>query len=221
MPLCWDGRPGPGNSMKGRRWEGLGDTKETIINLLESTNRPGIEKVIEYLNNSDFFTAPASTKYHSSFEGGLAEHSFAVYVALKEKVSYMYGDWLSKDTIIITALLHDICKINFYKKEKKNVKKGTKINDWGKEVANWVEEEVWTVDDSEPMGHGEKSLWILSKMIELTDQEAYLIRYHMGFTEPKENYMHLNNALNKYPEIILLHTADLEASYLVERREKK
>lgn len=198
----------------------MNNTKETIINLLENTKRPGIEKVIEYLNSSDFFTAPASTKYHSSFEGGLAEHSWEVCRILNRK-NEEYGNKLSDSTIIITALLHDVCKINFYKKEKKNVKKGAKINDWGKEVANWVEEEVWTVEDSEPMGHGEKSLWILSKMIDLTDQEAYLIRYHMGFTEPKENYMHLNNALNKYPEIVLLHTADLEASYLVEGREKK
>jgi hypothetical protein len=197
----------------------LSNTKETIINLLESTKRPGIEKVIEYLNNSDFFTAPASTKYHSSFEGGLAEHSLAVRNGLKKK-NELFGGILHEDTIDITSLLHDVCKINFYKKEKKNVKKGTKINDWGKEVANWVEEEVYAVADTEPMGHGEKSLWILSKMIDLTDQEAYLIRYHMGFTEPKENYMHLNNALSKYPEIILLHTADLEATYLVERREK-
>lgn len=192
-------------------------TQERIISLLRDTNREGIEKVIDFLNASDFFTAPASTKYHSSFEGGLAEHSLAVRDILEVK-SEQFGNILSKDTVNITGLLHDVCKINFYKKEKKNVKKGTKINDWGKEVANWVEEEVWVIDDSDPMGHGEKSLWILSKMIDVTDQEAYMIRFHMGFSEPKENYIHLNNALGKYHEIILLHTADLEATYLCEKR---
>jgi len=199
----------------------LSNTKETIISLLESTKRPGIEKVIEYLNNSDFFTAPASTKYHSSFEGGLAEHSFNVYTILKDKVSSLYPEKLSIDTVIITALLHDVCKINFYKKEKKNVKKGTKLNQWGKEVANWVEEEVYVIDELFPYGHGSKSVYLLNKMIELTDLEALMINFHMGFTEPKDSWIHLNNALNKHPEIILLHTSDLEASYLHESRTGK
>jgi hypothetical protein len=198
----------------------LSNTKDRIISLLEITKRPGIEKVIEYLNTTDFFTAPASTKYHNAFEEGLAEHSLNVWDVLGRK-NGAYGNPIPPDSETITALLHDLCKTNFYKKEMKNVKKGTKDNGWGKQVANWVEEEVWVVDDKEPMGHGEKSLWLLSKMIELTDQEAYLIRYHMGFTEPKDNWMHLNNALDKYPEIILLHTADLEATYMIEGREKK
>lgn len=188
----------------------MSNTKEKIIELLRSTNRPGIEKVIDFLLNTDFFTAPASTKYHNSFEGGLADHSLNVYEELKEK-AYMYGDCLTKETIIITSLLHDLCKVNFYVKGFRNVK----------ENGTWVQKEVWEVKDQEPMGHGEKSLWLLSKMIELTDQEAYMIRYHMGFTEPKDTWIHLNNALDKYPEIILLHTADLEASYMIEGREKK
>jgi hypothetical protein len=192
--------------------------QEKIIYLLQSTNRPGIDKVIEYLNNSDFFKAPASTKYHNSFEGGLAEHSFNVYAVLKDKVSSLFPERLSKDTVIITALLHDVCKINFYKKENKNVKKGTKLNYKGEEVPNWVEEEVWAVDDQFPYGHGEKSVYLLSKYIELTDQEAMMIRFHGGFAEPKETYMNLSNALDKVPEIILLHAADLEAAYYVERK---
>ena len=208
-----------GHRAEGR--ERLSNTKETIISLLESTKRLGIEKVIEYLNNSDFFTAPASTKYHSSFEGGLAEHSFNVYTILKDKVSSLYPEKLSIDTVIITALLHDVCKINFYKKEKKNVKKGTKLNQWGKEVANWVEEEVYVIDELFPYGHGSKSVYLLNKMIELTDLEALMINFHMGFTEPKDSWIHLNNALNKHPEIILLHTSDLEASYLHESRTGK
>jgi hypothetical protein len=188
----------------------LSDTKEQIINLLKSTNRPGIDKVIEYLNASDFFTAPASTKYHSSFEGGLAEHSLAVCRILEDK-NNSFGHRLSSDTVIISALLHDFCKINFYVKGSRNVKENNV----------WVQKAVWEVKDRQPMGHGEKSLWLLSKLIELTDQEAYLIRWHMGFSEPKESYIHLNNALETFPEVILLHTADLESTYMTEGREKK
>jgi hypothetical protein len=198
----------------------LSDTKEQIINLLKSTNRPGIEKVIEYLNTSDFFTAPASTKYHSSFEGGLAEHSLAVYRILEDK-NDSFGHRLSSDTVIISALLHDFCKINFYKKEMKNVKKGTKIDYKGNTVANWVEEEVWVVDEQFPYGHGSKSVYLINKLIELTDQEALLINFHMAFTEPKDSWIHLNNALDKYPEIILLHTADLESTYLLESKNRE
>jgi hypothetical protein len=198
----------------------LSDTKEQIINLLKSTNRPGIEKVIEYLNTSDFFTSPASTKYHSSFEGGLAKHSLWVYLLLVEK-SKQHNDAIPTDSIIITALLHDFCKINFYKKEMKNVKKGTKIDYKGNTVANWVEEEVWVVDEAFPYGHGSKSVYLINKMIELTDQEALMINFHMAFTEPKDTWIHLNNALEKYPEIILLHTADLESTYLLESRNKE
>lgn len=185
--------------------------KEAIIDLLNSTDRTGIEKVIAYLLNTDFFTAPASTKYHGAYEGGLAEHSFNVYTVLKDKAFGLYPERLTKDTVIITALLHDLCKVNFYVKGFRNVK----------ENGVWVQKEVWEVKDNDPYGHGEKSVWILSKMIELTDQEAFLIRYHMGGFEPKDNYMSLNNALDKYPEIILLHTADLEATYMLEGRGNK
>lgn len=192
------------------------ETKDRIINLLRLTERKGINNLIDYLEATDFFTAPASTKYHNNYEGGLAEHSLAVYQLLQEK-NNKYR-LLNNETCIITALLHDVCKVHFYVKEKRNVKEGTKINEWGREVANWVEKEVYTVKDLKPLGHGEKSVIAIQEFMPLTKVEQAMIRWHMLFTEPKEFYRTINNALDKYPEIILLHTADLEATYLVDKR---
>lgn len=198
----------------------MGTTRERIINLLRDADRDGMEDLICWLQNeTDFFTAPASTKYHNFYEGGLAEHSLAVYELLKEKNEKF--NLFGEDTCTITGLLHDICKVNFYTKEKKNVKKGTKINDWGKEVANWVEEEVYVVKDTNPLGHGEKSAMMIMEFITLTKLEQSMIRWHMGFSEPKENYRILNNALEMYPAIVALHTADLEATYLIDKRGEK
>ena len=97
--------------------------KEEFINLLRSTNREGIEEVIQFLEKSDFYKAPASTRFHGSFEGGLLEHSMKVYEILKHKVKNSVLDLnVSDDTLIIIALLHDICKVNFYKVDYRNAK---------------------------------------------------------------------------------------------------
>lgn len=192
-------------------------TKERIINLLRDADRDGMEDLICWLQNeTDFFTAPASTEYHNSFECGLAEHSLAVYGLLEEKNKRF--DLFDSDTCIITGLFHDICKVNFYAKEKKNVKKGTKVNSYGREVANWVEEEVYVVKDTNPLGHGEKSVITIMEFIPLSKLEQAMIRWHMCFSEPKENYRTLNNALDMYPAIAALHTADLEATYFIDKR---
>lgn len=192
------------------------EIRERIINLLGTTTREGMTALVDWLNSTDFFKAPASTKYHNNHEGGLAKHSLAVYDILKAK-NDIYKK-LDDETIIITALLHDVCKVNFYTKGKRNVKEGTKINNWGREVANWVEKEVYVVKDEMPLGHGEKSVIAIQELMPLTKVEQAMIRWHMLFTEPKEFYRTINNALDKYPEIILLHTADLEATYLVDKR---
>ena len=188
---------------------------ETIIKSLKSTNRPGIDKVITYLVESDFFTAPASSKFHSNFIGGLAEHSFSVARLFYEKVE-RYDLPIPADTVTIAGLLHDICKINTYKRGIKNVKDGKKINFKGQEVDNWIEKEVWEREDKYNIGHGEKSVIILQKMIELTDMEIMLIRFHMGtFNVALYEY---NEAVKYYPAIVALFTSDMESSYLLEGR---
>ena len=179
--------------------------KEEFIKLLKSTNREGMDKLIDFLEKSDFFTAPASTKFHGAYEGGLAEHSFKVYEILKYKVQNCVTQiQVPEDTIIISALLHDICKANFYKTDYRNAK-----NSFGE----WEKVPYYTVDDTIPYGHGEKSVMMLTEYIKLTNEEKYAIRWHMGFTEPKELYGTLGEAYKKYPIALLLNEADLEATY--------
>ena len=179
--------------------------KEEFISLLRSTNREGIEEVIQFLEKSDFYKAPASTRFHGSFEGGLLEHSMKVYEILKHKVKNSLLDLnVSDDTLIIIALLHDICKVNFYKVDYRNAKN---------ERGEWAKVPYYTVDDTIPYGHGEKSVMMITEYMKLTVEEKYCIRWHMGFTEPKEAYNTLGQAFKKFPLALILHEADLEATY--------
>lgn len=177
--------------------------KDQIIELLKSTNREGMDDLIDFLEKSDFFKAPASTKFHGNHEGGLAEHSFKVYEILKEKVKIAGLD-IPEESIIISALLHDICKTNFYKIDYRNAKNSLGV---------WEKVPYYTIEDTIPYGHGEKSVMMLTEYIKLTNNEKYSIRWHMGFSEPKEVYGTLGQAFTKYPFALLLHEADLEATY--------
>ena len=161
--------------------------KEEFLELLKSIPREGMDKLIEFIEKSDFFKAPASTRYHGAYEGGLLEHSMKVYEILLSK-----------------ALLHDICKVNFYKVDYRNAK-----NAFGE----WEKVPYYTVEDTIPYGHGEKSVMMITEYIKLTVEEKYCIRWHMGFTEPKEIYSTLGQAFKKFPLALLLHEADLEATY--------
>lgn len=177
--------------------------------LLQSTGRDGIDKLIEYIRTTDFYTAPASTRFHSSYEGGLLQHSINVYEMLEAKSKTDTWKNIVKDetTIIIVSLLHDLCKANYYAIEMRNKK-----NKQGR----WEQVPFYTVDDQSPYGHGEKSVMMLMEFIKLTAEEKYAIRWHMGFSEPKDNYQYLGKAMEKYPLICALHEADLEATYLLE-----
>lgn len=179
--------------------------KEQFINLLRQTNREGIENLIAFLEKTDFFMAPASTRFHGSYEKGLLEHSLKVYEILKEKVKGLSIDLeIKEDSLIIIALLHDICKANYYKVDYRNAKNA---------MGEWEKVPYYTVDDTIPYGHGEKSVMMISEYIKLTVEEKYCIRWHMGFTEPKELYTTLGQAFKKYPLALLVHEADLEATY--------
>ena len=179
--------------------------KEKFIELLKSTNRPGIEDLISFLEKTDFFTAPASTRFHGSFEGGLVEHSLKVYEILDYKAkNNVLKLEIPDDTIKIVSLLHDICKLNFYKVDYRNAKNA---------LGEWEKVPYYTIDDTIPYGHGEKSVMMLTEYIKLTNEEKYSIRWHMGFTEPKELYGTLGEAYKKYPAALLLHEADLESTY--------
>ena len=179
--------------------------EEEFIRLLKSTNREGIDTLIDFIKKTDFFKAPASTRFHGSFEGGLLEHSMKVYEILKEKVktSVIKID-IPDASIILIALLHDICKANFYKVDYRNAKN---------ELGVWEKVPYYTVNDTIPYGHGEKSVMMITEYIKLTPEEKYSIRWHMGYTEPKEIYSTIGEAYKKYPIALLTHEADLEATY--------
>ena len=179
--------------------------KERYLELLKTVKREGMEELIKYLENSDFFTAPASTKFHGDYEGGLLEHSLKVYDILCEKLKNPGIDInVSEDTIKIVALLHDICKTNFYKIDYRNAKNALGV---------WEKVPYYTIEDTIPYGHGEKSVMMITEYIKLTGEEKYAIRWHMGFSEPKEVYTSLGLAIKKYPLVLLVHEADLEATY--------
>lgn len=197
---------------------------ERFEDFLRKTNREGIENLIEFIRKSDFYTAPASTRYHSCHEGGLLEHSLNVFDRLMEKQHDSLIRCRSNvdyESIIIVSLLHDICKSYFYGKELKNKKeyhdKGTKSDSNGR--YDWVTVPSYTIDDKIPYGHGEKSVMMIEEYIKLKPVERYAIRWHMGFTEPKENWNTLGTAIRKYPLILALHMSDLEATYLIEKEE--
>lgn len=190
--------------------------KEIILTELSTIQREGINELIDYLSNkTDYFTAPASTKYHSNFEGGLAEHSHKVTQLFREK-NERFNLGLSEDTIKICGYGHDICKCCFYSKGKKNVKEGKKPD--GRD--NWVEKEVWEIDDKLPLGHGEKSIILLQRFIPLSTEEVMIIRWHMGIPEDYMSKKSYEKATEKYKSIIAFHSADLESSYLLEEVKK-
>lgn len=190
------------------------EIKEEFIDIYKTNiTREGSDKLLEYLTSSksDFFTAPASTRYHSAYAGGLAQHSLNVYHCMKdymarERVAQVYGLTASEETIAVTALLHDICKVNFYKTDYRNCK-----NDQGV----WEKVPYYTIDDKLPYGHGEKSVYIISGFMRLSRDESFAIRYHMGFSG-NEDKNSVGRAFELFPLAFALSTADMEASYFLE-----
>ena len=191
--------------------------KEEFIEIFkQNITRPGADALLDYLEHkSDFFTAPASARYHSAYEGGLCEHSVNVYHCLvdylsRPRVQELYGLEYTDESIAIVSLLHDLCKIGCYKPGTRNVKDAN---------GKWQSVPTYTFDDPLPYGHGEKSVYIANGFIRLSREEAMAIRWHMGFSGPEDNRM-VGQALTKYPLAFALSTADMEASYFLENEEE-
>lgn len=193
--------------------------------MLSECKRDGMDKLMDYIRKSDFYTAPASTRFHSCHEGGLLEHSLNVADCLLNKFdSPLWKEQLSevgRESIIISALLHDICKSNYYAIEMKNKKvysdHGKKLDSNGR--YDWETVPGYTVDDKIPYGHGEKSVMMIEEFIKLKPVERYAIRWHMGFTEAKENWSTVSLAIKKYPLVLAIFEADLESTYLLEKEQ--
>lgn len=188
--------------------------KDKFISIYnEHIKREGADKLLEYLQSksSDFFTAPASQRFHGSHAGGLAEHSVNVYECLRdylarERVRDVYKFCYDDETIAVAALLHDICKINCYKPGSRNVKDKNGV---------WQAVPTYDYDDKMPYGHGEKSVYIISGFMRLTREESFAIRYHMGFSgiEDKRN---IGYTFENFPLAFALNVADMEATYYLE-----
>ena len=193
------------------------NAKERFIEIYKTyIKREGADKLLEYLLSSDFFTAPASARFHCSFEGGLCEHSLNVYDCL---VSYLnmprtkeiMGVTYSEESIAIVALLHDLCKVGVYKKGFRNVKN---------EQGAWQRVDTFEYDDKLPYGHGEKSVYIASGYMRLTREEAFAIRYHMGYSSTTEDPRNVSAAFEMFPLAFALSTADSEATYFIEGKKE-
>lgn len=179
----------------------------------ENIKRRGADRLLEWLDSdaSDFFTAPSSTRFHGAYEGGLVEHSLNVYECLKDYLSRprtkdLYGMDYTPETIAVTALLHDICKVGFYAVDYRNAK-----NDQGV----WEKVPYYTVRDTLPYGHGEKSVYMIQSFMRLTRDEAFAIRYHMGFSG-NEDKNSVGRALEMFPLALAVNVADMEATYYLE-----
>jgi hypothetical protein len=170
--------------------------------------REGAKELLAWIETTDFFTAPASTRYHCACECGLVMHSISVYEALIEKYFDSDDD---KESFTVCALLHDLCKANFYKISMRNVK--------NENTGVWEKRPYYEVDDQFPYGHGEKSVFLIERFLRLKPNEAAAIRWHMGgFDEAvKGGSFAVGLAFNKYPLAVKLHLADLESTYLREK----
>lgn len=190
--------------------------KERFLKIYsENIKREGADKLLEFLEKSDFFAAPASTRYHGAYEGGLLRHSLNVYDCLtayleRERVKEQYKLTVSDETAAVVALLHDVCKVNFYTVSYRNSK-----ND---KTGQWEKLPYYTINDQLPYGHGEKSVYMVSGFIRLSREEAMAIRWHMGFSGIEDKGT-IGAALEKYPLAFALSVADMEASYFIEGRE--
>lgn len=174
----------------------------------EHIQREGADKLLQWLCQKDFFTAPASTRYHCACEGGLALHSLNVYETLRRRY-FEEGD--SEESFALCGLLHDICKAQFYKVSTRNVK--------NEETGQWEKKPYYTTDDAFPYGHGEKSVFLIERFVRLKPAEAVAIRWHMGGFDDavRGGSFAISLAYEKYPLAVKLHLADLESTYLIEK----
>ena len=191
------------------------NAQEKFIEIYEKyIKRDGSKELLEYLKKSDFFTAPASSQFHSAYEGGLCVHSINVYNRFLKSVRNEYGeDYLTDEkmeTIAICGLLHDICKIDTFKTDFRNKKVD----------GNWVQVPYYIIEDSLPYGHGEKSVYIISGFMRLTREEAMMINWHMGGFDARVRggAYGLSEAYYKFPLAVVLHTCDMLATYLDETK---
>ena len=181
--------------------------KEEFIKIYtDNISRKGSAELLEWIQKTDFFTAPSSSKFHCACESGLVMHSVSVYNTLMEK--HFDEETDNPESFAICALLHDLCKAQFYKVSTRNVK--------NEETGQWEKVPYYMVEDSFPYGHGEKSVFLIERFMRLKIDEAMAIRWHMGGFDDNSGYA-ISQAYDRYPLAVKLHLADLESTYLREK----
>lgn len=180
------------------------ESKEKFLLFYNKIQREGADKLLNYIKSTDFFEAPASTKYHGSHEGGLCEHSVNVCQRLlRQDTGY------TEETLCIVSLLHDLCKANLYGIDFKNVKQPN---------GTWQRVPYYIIEDRLPIGnHGEKSVFIIQRYMDLSASEIAAIRYHMGAFQ-EGDVRNWGKAAETYPLVAHLHIADIQATYFDESR---
>lgn len=189
--------------------------KEEFISAFEThVHRDGAAELLQWMQGTDFFNAPASTRFHGACESGLVMHSLNVFQVLMTRFA-REGDAESPyrdnpESLAICGLLHDLCKTNFCKPGFRNVKDDSGV---------WQKVPSYSVQDAFPYGHGEKSVFLIERFLRLKPAEAVAIRWHMGgFDEAVRGGSYaISEAWRQYPLAVMLHMADLEATYLLER----
>lgn len=188
------------------------DYKREFLDIFQRyVHRNGARRMVDWLCSTDFFTAPASTRYHGACECGLVMHSINVYKMLKARNDRLADGKYSDESIAVVALCHDFCKINFYREGSRNVK--------NEATGQWEKVKVYNVEDAFPYGHGEKSVFLIERFMRLSTEEAMAIRWHMGGFDDsaKAGSFAISEAYRRYPLAVMTHLADLEATYLLEK----
>lgn len=181
--------------------------KEEFLKIYnENITRHGSKELLDWLLKTDFFTAPASSKFHCACECGLVMHSVSVFNTMVEK--HFDEETDNMESFAICALLHDLCKAQFYKVSTRNVK--------NEETGQWEKQPFYAVEDMFPYGHGEKSVFLIERFMRLKIDEAMAIRWHMGGFEDSSGYA-MSQAYDRYPLAVKLHLSDLESTYLREK----
>ena len=181
--------------------------KEEFLELFnEHVHRQGAAELLEWLEKTDLFTAPASRRYQCACNEGLVMHSISVFKVMVEKHFDEEKD--NMESFAVCALLHDLCKAEFYKVSTRNVK--------NEETGKWDKVPYYAIEDKFPYGHGEKSVFLIERFMRLKPAEAVAIRWHMGEFDGA-NGNTISQAYEKYPLAVKLHLADLESTYLLER----
>ena len=174
----------------------------------ENITREGADRLLEWLQKTDFFLAPASTRYHNAFEGGLVQHSVNVYKVFMQK--HFDEETDSRESFAICGLLHDVCKVNLYVRNTRNVK--------NEATGQWEKVPYYSVGENKfPYGHGEASVWLIQRFMRLNVEESLAIRWHMGGFDDAAKGYDLSAAFRQFPNAMLLHIADMKATYLLDK----